>query len=126
MQSLHLFPVYIPAKSIILLLNWVFPSKIHLFARVFLPILLVLAFFALFRFFSRRVKYTEEYVIIQGTTIPWSTIDHITLKKSVLQNQYIAVYFKDDTLPKGFDIEFIDKKEEFIQYLKDHADVRVE
>jgi hypothetical protein len=72
------------------------------------------------------VKYTEEYVIIQGTTIPWSTIDHITLKKSVLQNQYIAVYFKDDTLPKGFDIEFIDKKEEFIQYLKDHADVRVE
>lgn len=99
-----------------------FRSRIYIFARVFLVILAVLSFFAVIRFFSNRAEQTEEHLILDRDVIPWQNIDRITLKKSAVGNQYIAVYFKDDTPPKGFDIEFINKKEAFIKYLTDHAE----
>ncbi|MBU7027739.1 MAG: hypothetical protein HXS48_12455 [Theionarchaea archaeon] len=101
--------------------GFLFRPKIHLFAQVFLAILAILAFFAVIRHFSRHAEHTKEHLVIDHEAIPWSNIDHITLKRSPLGNRYLAVYFKDNTPPKGFDIQYIDKKEELLRYLKDSA-----
>lgn len=63
----------------------------------------------------------KEYLLIGYDQIPWSNIDHISLRKSKIGNMYAAIYFKNDRPPKGFNIENIKDKESFINYLKDNA-----
>lgn len=61
------------------------------------------------------------YLLIGHDIIPWSTIDHISVKRSEVGNLYVAFYFEDDIPPKGFDIEHIENKETFLKYLKENA-----
>jgi hypothetical protein len=63
----------------------------------------------------------KEYLLIGYDAIPWSNIDHISLRKSEVGNMYAAIYFKNDRPPKGFNIENIKDKETFIDYLKENA-----
>ena len=101
--------------------EFLFKPKIHLFTQIFLAILAILALFAVMKYFSRHAGHTKKHLVIDHEAIPWSNIDHIILKRSPLGNRYLAVYFKDNTPPKGFDIQYIDKKEELLRYLKDSA-----
>jgi Zn-dependent protease len=69
-------------------------------------------------YFSRKAKQTEEHLILDGyKKIPWASIDFITLKRSELNNRYIAIHFKDDTPPQGFNIENYPNKKELVNYL---------
>lgn len=46
---------------------------------------------------------------------------NIFLKQNVLGNRCLALYFGDETPPKGFDVEYFAGKEELICYLRDIA-----
>ncbi|MBU6999056.1 MAG: hypothetical protein HXS42_15520 [Theionarchaea archaeon] len=61
---------------------------------------------------------SEVYLLIGHDTIPWSDIDHISLRRSEFGNSYVAVYFRDDNPPKGYNIEHVKDKEAFIDSLK--------
>jgi hypothetical protein len=98
-----------------------FVNKIHVFVRVFLAILSIIALFAVIKYFTRRGESTDTYLIINHKSIPWSKIDHIGLRQSPLGNQYLAVYFKDGSPPTGFDMEYLSKKEELIKGIKENA-----
>ena len=65
-----------------------------------------------------RIRPTEEHLMIDYDTIPWSNVDHIILKESQLGNWYLAVYFKDDTPPNGFEVGFLTDKKELIRCLR--------
>ncbi len=75
------------------------------------------------RHYIDNVDITLEYIAIGEDIIPWVYIDHITMRRSELGNRYIAFYFRDDTPPKGFDIERFTNKEEIIRKLKEKAAV---
>ena len=68
---------------------------------------------------SKRTDQTEEYLMIRQEIIPWSNIDHITLKRSEFGNRYIVVYFKDDKPPNGYDIELFNNEAEVNRFIKE-------
>jgi Zn-dependent protease len=77
--------------------------------------------FLLVMYSSKRSAQTKDHLIIDDKAIPWSSIDHIAVKKSAFGNRYLAVYFRDDTPPEGFDVRSIDKREAFLRHLRDNA-----
>jgi Zn-dependent protease len=81
-------------------------------------ILLIFDLIGFMLYFSRKAKQTKEHLILDDyKKIPWANIDSITLKRSELNNRYIAIYFKDDTPPQGYNIENYLNKKELVNYL---------
>lgn len=48
--------------------------------------------------------------MIGADAIPWSTIDHVSVKRNELENLYPAGYFRDDTPSKKHSIKNKDKE----------------
>lgn len=62
---------------------------------------------------------TRDKLVIGRTSIPWSNIKHITLKKSEYENLYVLIHFRDGTSPKSFDTDYLKNRKEFFHGLQD-------
>ena len=62
-------------------------------------------------------KKAEQLQLI----IPWPNIHCVTLRRNKHRNQYLTIYFQDDTLPKSFDVEHF-SRDKLIGNLKDIAE----
>ena len=82
---------------------------------------MVPACFAVYRHFSKSTEQTLENFIINDEAFLWSNIDCVALKQSELGNRYLAIYFRDDTPPKGFILKYFRNREEFLRDLKDNG-----
>ena len=72
-----------------------------------------------------EVRQTEEHLFMgHDAKIPWSHIEHITVKRSELENLYLTIYFRDSTPPAGFDLESFSNADVLVQYLRDNAAVK--
>ena len=81
------------------------------FIWFYLPVLILfsLLFIGTEIYKSRKSKITGDAFISQKNTHTWNTIEKVTLKKSEIGNPYLTLYFKDNSPPRGFDIEYMDK-----------------
>lgn len=105
--------------SVYVIMKWFSFSQVHVwFSGNVLVCLLVLFSFV----FLYRTRKTEDHLIIRDEAIPWSNIDHITIRESEYGNRFMAVYFRDDTPPKGFDIDLINNKGELIRIIQENAE----
>ncbi|MBU7045695.1 MAG: site-2 protease family protein [Theionarchaea archaeon] len=62
---------------------------------------------------------TRDKLVIGRTSIPWSNIKHIALKKSEYGNLYLLIHFRDGTSPKSFDTDYLKNRKEFFHCLQD-------
>ncbi|MBU7042270.1 MAG: hypothetical protein HXS47_01670 [Theionarchaea archaeon] len=87
---------------------YVFPEAP--FNWLFLPTVVMFFFLLLGTkiYTSRKSTITENTFTIHNYTCDWDNIARISIKKSDYGNPYLTCYFKDNSLPKGFDIEYID------------------
>lgn len=75
----------------------------------------------IFLLYRKKTKQTEEHLIVGDEVIPWSNIDHISVKQSALGNSYLAFYFRDDTPPRSFDMAYLANVEELFNCLRYNA-----
>lgn len=81
----------------------------------------VLIFLGGEKLLSKEPDQTEKHLIIGKDVIPWSDIEHISLKKSEYGNPYLAIYFKDERSPKSYDTACFTNVEGFLSTLREKA-----
>lgn len=80
------------------------------FIWLYLPILLFfLLFIGIEIYKHRKSEITGDAFINQKDIFAWNTIKKVTIKKSEIGNPYLTLFFKDNSPPRGFDIEFMDR-----------------
>ncbi|MBU7016312.1 MAG: site-2 protease family protein [Theionarchaea archaeon] len=90
-------------------------------------VILLIIFYAIFiglAFVSRFVspntsRISRDELVIGRTSIPWSNIKNISLKKSEYGNIYLLIHLRDGTSPKSFDTEYLKNRKEFFHHLQD-------
>jgi hypothetical protein len=83
--------------------------------------------FSVLAFWKKHSKNTlteKTHLLFGKEAIPWEMIDRIHVKKSEMGNQYMSVYFNDQSTPCSFNLEKIPDREDLIHYVEVYAHIK--